>query len=46
MAGIGGPATALAATARAQALGDAVHSVQGGNWPFGDIRAAHAPTVD
>lgn len=46
MAGIGGPATALAATARAKALGDAVHSFQGGHWPFGEVRAAHAPTVD
>ena len=45
MARIGGPAAALAATTRAQALGDAVHSFQGGHWPFGDVRAAHAPTV-
>lgn len=46
LAGIGGPATALAATARAQALGDAVHSFQGGHWPFDDVRAAHASAVD
>ena len=46
MARIGGPAIALAATTRAQALGDAVHSFQSRHRPVGDVRAAHAPTVD